>query len=185
MKPKKCKDCKQVFEPFKIAQPRCVQCAISKGRDYAAKRLKKEENELRKKARADLLQRKEKIKPLSKWAAEAQVIFNRFIRLRDAGRGCISCGNMQANEYHAGHFFTTKARPDLRFNEDNTNLQCGQCNFFESGNISKYRVKIVDRIGQKRLDDLDIRIEIPVSVDYYKSIKEKYKAKIKELELKL
>jgi len=146
------------------------------------KMLDKQARDRKKAERMALKERKEKTKKPQDFATDAQKVFNKFIRLRDANDPCISCGNLNANQYHAGHYKTTKARPDLRFNEDNVNKQCGQCNFFESGNIHKYKLGLIEKIGQKRVDDLEIVRDNESSIEYYKLIKEQYKLKIKEIE---
>lgn len=51
---------------------------------------------------------------------------------------CISCGTTNPNiQYAAGHFRTTKAAGNLRFNEDNVHTQCNyRCNSVLAGNIA-------------------------------------------------
>ena len=112
---------------------------------------------------------------------EAQKAFNAYIRKRDEKEPCISCQRYHSGQYHAGHFKTTAARPDLRFNEDNCHKQCAPCNNHLSGNIGEYIVHLIKKIGQTRLDDLN-RVEIvKYSCDELKEIELKYKRKLKEL----
>ncbi|MNT63598.1 Bacteriophage Lambda NinG protein [compost metagenome] len=54
-------------------------------------------------------------------------------------------------EYHAGHFRTTKAASQLRFNEDNCHLQCSACNVHHSGAIGPYRINLIAKIGLERV----------------------------------
>lgn len=50
---------------------------------------------------------KESIKTHKDYIKELQTIFNKFIRLRDSNKGCISCGNPLETGFHAGHYFAT------------------------------------------------------------------------------
>jgi Bacteriophage Lambda NinG protein len=112
----------------------------------------------KKAAQADRVQTRAKLealRPLSHFVAKAQAAFNRYIRERDAGLPCISCGTFEAVQWHAGHYLTTAARPELRFNEDNVHRQCSQCNKHKSGNVSAYRVGLIERIGLARVEALE------------------------------
>ena len=83
-----------------------------------------------------------------------QVLFNTWIRKRDLGKPCISCGGSLGSKYDAGHFFSCGAYPNLRFNEDNVHAQCVQCNQHLHGNIVEYSKGLIMRIGQERVDKL-------------------------------
>lgn len=85
---------------------------------------------------------------------KAQTAFNRFIRNRDSGLPCISCGSM--NTAHASHFYAAGSYTGLRFNEDNCFAACISCNTFKHGNIHEYRQRLLQRIGKERLDKLDL-----------------------------
>jgi hypothetical protein len=112
----------------------------------------------KKAAQADRAQTKAKLealKPLSHFVAKAQAAFNAYIRARDAGLPCISCGTLKAVQWHAGHYLTTAARPELRFDGDNVHRQCSQCNDHLSGNLLQYRVGLIERIGLARVEALE------------------------------
>ena len=117
--------------------------------------------------------------------AKAQRAFNEFIRLRDAGLGCISCDKPSdwGGQWHAGHYKTVGARPDLRFNEDNVHKQCSQCNNFLSGNLAQYRIALIAKIGSQRVLMLETDSETPkkYTASDYAAIHAEYSAKIKEL----
>ena len=85
--------------------------------------------------------------------AKARVNFNRFIRERDKDKGCISCGKKVE---HAGHFYSGGHYPELKYNENNCHGQCVKCNYFLSGNLNEYRKKIITRISEVDLDELDL-----------------------------
>lgn len=153
-----------------------MECAL----DYQAQKREK----ARKKAfNAETKVMREKVKTRSEWAKEAQAAFNKFIRLRDAGQPCISCGRYHQGQNHAGHYKSVGSSPELRFDESNCHLQCAPCNNHLSGNIANYRPNLVIKIGQEAVD----RIEGPhepkkYSIDDLKAIKAKYKEKAKQLE---
>lgn len=86
--------------------------------------------------------------------------FNAYIRKRDENLPCISCGTTHAIEWHAGHYKTAKAHPELRFNEFNVNKQCHHCNIALSGNIDGYKTGIIKRYGKSVLNDLDAFIPL-------------------------
>lgn len=107
---------------------------------------------------------------------KAQTVFNAWIRKRDEGLGCISCGSY--NQIQAGHFYSAGHHNNLRFNEDNTNSQCLQCNFFLSGNLLKYRENLIKKIGLERVERLDLLSKIRTTKNdryLFETIIEKYK----------
>lgn len=110
---------------------------------------------------------------------QAQIQFNRFIRLRDAGKPCISCSRyVEMGQLDAGHYRSIGAAPELRFNEDNCHGQCRECNGFKSANKSEYRDSLIDKIGLKRVEEIE-RYHSPVNwtaEDIYQ-IEKEYKAK--------
>lgn len=115
---------------------------------------------------------------------KAQEIFNAFIRNRDAGLPCISCGNPNPNQ--AGHYYSAGHYPGLALDEDNVHRQCLQCNYHQHGNLIKYRNGLLKRIGFERLEGLDMRAD-RLKRNGYKhdrftliDIIEKYRNKLKE-----
>lgn len=80
-------------------------------------------------------------------------LFNSWIRKRDSGLGCISCGSL--NEIQAGHFYAAGHYEALRFNEDNVNSQCLRCNYFLRGNLIPYRLNLIKKIGVDAVERLD------------------------------
>jgi hypothetical protein len=148
-----------------------VGCAIA----FAEK---KRANAERKAIRA----RKEKLKTLSDWLRDAQTAFNAWIRIRDAGKPCISCGRHHGGQNHAGHYRSVGAASHLRFDEQNVHLQCQPCNVHKSGNAIEYRIALVQRIGQAAVDRLenDNRVK-KWTIEEAKGIRDLYRAKLKEL----
>ena len=113
----------------------------------------------------------------------AQSVFNSYIRERDSERPCISCGRNHGGQYHAGHYRSVGAHPELRFNEDNCHKQCSVCNNHKSGNIADYRIELIKRIGIEKVEWL----EGPHDPNKYscqdlKEIELAYKQKLKQLQ---
>lgn len=84
----------------------------------------------------------------------AQKYFNAFIRSRDQGQPCISCGSY--NTHSASHFYSAGHYNALRFHEDNCHLACMRCNYFLHGNLIPYRTRLEAKIGPERLAALDL-----------------------------
>ena len=173
MRFKTCRGCGEKFAPERPLQIVCgVPCAWA----YKAKQDAKADRRLTREAKAKLKTRRD-------WLREAQAAFNRFIRLRDAGKPCISCGRHHQGQYHAGHYLSTGARPELRFSELNVHLQCAPCNNHLSGNIVLYRKGLIAKIGLESVDWLEGPHEAKhYSIDELKAIKAEYTRKAKELE---
>lgn len=127
-------------------------------------------------------ERREAAKPRSKWLQEAQSAFNAWVRQRDAALPCVSCGRFHDGQWHAGHYLSTGARPELRYTETNVWRQCQPCNTHLSGNLVLYRAELIRRVGLEEVE----RLEGPHppqkwTVDQLKEIKAHYSAKIKAL----
>ena len=135
--------------------------------------------------KAETKTRKDKIKSKTEWLNEAQAAFNAYIRARDQakGLGCISCGTTKPDiQYHAGHYRTRKAAPQLRFDEAQVWLQCATCNNHLSGNLINYRRELLNRIGQAEVDRIECdNTEARFTIEDAKRIKAEYKAKLFQL----
>jgi len=180
MKPKKCKSCRAEFIPSRPLQSACgVPCAIALTNAGKEKARKAKES----KERAEHRVAKEKVKSKGEYAKEAQAIFNSWIRLRDHGLPCISCGTMANVQYAAGHYRTVASCPELRFEPLNVHLQCNRnCNMAKSGSILEYRIELVKRIGQEKVDWLEGPHEPKrYTIEDLKAIKAHYRAKVREL----
>lgn len=178
MRQKRCKVCREKFTP---SRPMQSVCSIDCARSIAPTLAKKAQA---KKDRA----RREKLKTRSDYIKEAQSAFNRYSRLRDAGRGCISCGSTLGHgsiggDFDAGHFRSIGSAPHLRFHEDNVHGQCKRCNRYLAGNAIAYRAGLVERIGAERVNALESDNTLQKwSIDDLKAIRDTYKAKAKDLE---
>jgi hypothetical protein len=128
--------------------------------------------------RKETRRRREKLKTRAQWQKEAQQAFNAYIRERDSGKPCVSCGRHHEGQWHAGHYLSTGARPELRFDEANCHKQCQPCNTHLSGNIVRYRAQLIHRIGAAELERLEgPQVQVKCTSDDLKAIRDEYRAK--------
>lgn len=137
MRVKRCKVCKAEFTPrLPMQKVCCLECAQALAK---AERIKAERRQL-------ILDRR-KARTRRDIEKAAQMAFNAYIRARDADLPCISCGRMHGGQWHAGHYLSTGARPNLRFDEQNVHKQCQPCNTHLHGNAINYRIGLIARLG--------------------------------------
>ena len=173
----RCKTCREKFEPKTFNQKNCFknQECINAELELKKKLHSKSWNKEKK-------ERKEKLKTNSDYLKELQVIFNKWIRLRDQGLNCISC-QKPAKKENAGHYRSVGGNPELRFEPLNNNLQCEYCNTYLHGNLIDYRINLIKKIGIDKVEFLEGRHEPKhYSIDQIKGLKVMYRLKIKALE---
>lgn len=171
-KRRNCKICKVSFKPERITDWGCCpdhqsDYAVSLIQKNRVSRQKSAEKQA-KKARSDqakkLKVRRFMVSKPSTQEALAQKAFNKYIRVRDYGMPCISCGvrmdwerigTLTAGEVNAGHFKSVGAHRELRFNVFNVNAQCARCNSYLSGNVSEYRVGLIEKYGLAIVEGLE------------------------------
>lgn len=143
MKDKTCKHCGGCFVPVRPLQSVCSPICASR----LVKAAKKEEAE-RTKAR------KAALKTKRKWADELQAIVNKYVRLRDRNLPCCSCDRPASwdGQWHASHFRSVGAASGLRFHLWNIHKGCSICNNHKSGNLEGYVPRLVEKIGQEKVD---------------------------------
>ena len=100
--------------------------------------------------------KKYKGKSISYLHKKATLYFNKYIRLRDADKGCVSCDSNKVE--HASHFYSAGQNPPLRYDETNVHGSCLRCNYFQHGNLIEYRKRITQRISEDELKTLDFKI---------------------------
>jgi hypothetical protein len=137
MKPKKCKICKESFEPKNSLQVVCKsECAIEYGRIH----LKRTKIESAKKQRLERKELKETIKTSKDYRNDLQRKINTLIRTIDEGCKCISIDCNETTHMEAGHFRAVGAGigSPIRFNLLNIFLECKSCNKFKGSKYSYY-----------------------------------------------
>jgi hypothetical protein len=138
-KQKKCKVCGESFNQKNSLQTICsYQCYVKfTSKKEVDKRIKEMKRNLQK---------------LSDIEAIAKRVFQKWVRLRDEGRGCVSCGG-QIND--GGHYYEAGKYSGLIFDEDNVHGQCRHCNRFLSGNLIEYRKGLIKRYGMDFIFNLE------------------------------
>ena len=111
-----------------------------------------------------------------------QIVFNQYIRLRDANKRCVSCGKINDGRFDAGHFFPVSTHQQLRFDERNVHGQCRECNSHKSGNFAAYEKGLIYRLGEKTVTDLRAaNNQQKLCETELKELIKKYKEKISQL----
>lgn len=168
---RKCKQCKQFIPVDKGVKINTgffcsIESAMVYAREKASKKKLADQAKADRDERAELKKRKESIKTKPELTREAQRAFNRFIRLRDCDKACISCGRSESEveiftggKWDCGHFLGVGARPELRFEPKNAYRQCKSCNG-GSGKYAKksstvaeeYERRLRERVGDDTVD---------------------------------
>lgn len=177
----KCPFCKKPAELRINLKLFCsYDCAVKWGKAQAEKVKEKKKTEQRRADREKL----KRLKTRSEWLKDLQVVFNRFVRLRDAGLPCISCGhpNDGSRQFHASHYKSVGGNPALRFDPNNCHSACSICNNWLSGNLVPYRAALIAKIGQAEVDRLEGKQEpLKLTIDDIKLKIIEYKTKVKEM----
>lgn len=196
---KKCKICGEWFIPTRDFQPVCpaheYEYAIQqleKKRNKEKAELKRKEIDSKRSERKSMQLRKESLKTIPTLTREAQAAFNSFIKERDYGKPCISCGRpfiespyLKGQMIDAGHYRSVGSSPENRFNEDNCHGQCVHCNRNLSGNAVEYRIGLIERIGIARVEAIEANNKpLKLTREQLIDIKKRYSAKARELKEK-
>lgn len=144
--------CKVCGIPYTAKLPMQVVC----GPACAHKKVKQDKAEEVKETK----RRKAALKTLPELKKEAQQAFNAYIRERDKGKPCISCGRPDdKNGYHqgrdCGHYRSVGSAAHLRYAETNAHGQCVFCNRNLAGNVIGYRLGLIERIGIEAVEKLE------------------------------
>jgi hypothetical protein len=176
MKTRKCKYCRELFEPSVFLQKNCFEpnCVTAWINEVKQKNWQKKKAKLK----ADLM-------TLSDYTKILQQLVNKYVRLRDKGLPCISCQKPIVGKVDAGHMYSVGNYPSVRFDEKNINAQCLNCNQYNGGMINDYRINFVKKYSESELNTLDrlAHETRKFSIPELKEMIEKYKKKCKELEL--
>lgn len=128
-------------------------------------------------------------KSLSILLNNTKIACHTYIKERDKGKPCISCGEPYRSDFQAGHGFKSELFSTLRFNEFNINGQCVGCNIHKDGNESAYMSRLPERIGQDNFNELLHLSKMDKIIDHkwdreeLLEIRSYYKQKLKELKL--
>lgn len=158
---KKCKVCEQEFIPRNSLQKCCsIDCALKYATQDISKKEQKKQKEIERIEKASIRYRKEKLKTKNDLIREAQEAVNRYIRLRDENKNCISCGCPLVRErvgggFDAGHFRSRGSAPHLRFYTLNIAGQCKKCNRYGGGERDLFKVGLINWLGADKVEQIE------------------------------
>lgn len=162
MKTYQCAVCKKQFvKKISSLQKVCsYQCALAFAEAEKKKKQEKLDRQERIKNRKRLKAYKEANKTHNDLIKEAQSAVNRYIRMRDENKECISCGTPLISEklgggFDAGHYRSRGAAPHLRFYTLNIFGQCKRCNRYLGGNYHEYRIGLIERLGIEKVEAIE------------------------------
>lgn len=185
MKAKRCKSCRSEFIPSRPLQSACgVPCAIAltnAGKEKARKAKEAKE-------RAEHRVSKEKLKPKAKWLKEAEQAVNKYVRLRDAHLGCVSCDKPSTwqGQWHASHLRSVGSASSIRFNLWNIHKACSVCNVHLSANLSEYLPRVRQKIGDAKVDWLYTQNQpASYSIEYLSRVKKIFSRRCRILEKRM
>ncbi|MGP2517125.1 recombination protein NinG [Yersinia sp. 2545 StPb PI] len=189
-KSRNCKVCNERFKPAAIYEWWCcekhkdvhIKQLAKKAHDDALRKSEQRRRQKEKEERKELKVRKINAKPKAYWTKQAQQAVNAFVRARDSNLPCVSCGNTSAVQWDAGHYRTTAAAPQFRFDPRQIHKQCSVCNQHKSGNIVPYRVELIKRIGIETVEAIENNHERrSYTVEELKGIRDYYRLELKRL----
>ena len=182
MKKHVCAVCKTEYEKRKpgqkVCSPSCAISLVKAAKQNKLVRVAKIARVARKLTRADQIKK-------------TQAAVNKYVRVRDEGKPCISCGTpllklgRRGGDYDAGHYRSVGSAPHLRFAVDEGNIhgQCKRCNKWLVGNVVSYRKGLIMRLGLDAVEQLEADQEPRhYSIDDLQDIENNYKSKTKALE---
>ena len=156
----------------------CFSKFIEKNRITLEKKQAKERKEKR-----DVL--RDKLKTISQYKQEAKTPFQKYIRMRDEGKPCISCG-VVTDKVDGGHYKKAELYYGVIFDERNCHAQCRKCNRYLGGNEANYRAGLINRYGVVFVESLEKKAietkDFMHTKEHLIEIKNKYQQKIKNNE---
>ena len=155
------KSCRKPFPPRSMSHKACSpECAA----EYAKLEREKKDRQERQKGLQELKTKRDYIK-------EAQRAWNSYVRARDAGKPCCSCGAMPGQVFggsmDCSHYRSIGAAPHLRFHLHNAAAACVKCNRWLGGNVVSLRAGLVERIGEEKILAIEANNSIRKFSDEY------------------
>lgn len=154
MRVRRCVNCGKWFNPTRSIQPGCsheceMEIAIAHAEGSLESRVKQEAIDASKAKREFVSNDRDHQLKLT------QTVFNAWVRFRDKGEPCNSCGRSTGCKMNAGHFLSVASHPSLRFNALNAHLQCEHCNRYKNGNMGGYKPRLIEKIGLDKVEWLE------------------------------
>ena len=169
-KEKPCETCGYPFTPKRMGQKTCSpKCEFARARTLPPAPRK-----------APIKKKKLSKEDIRWWHNKAKGLAHAYVRERDKGKPCISCG--ARGKLQAGHYRPVSTHGAWQYDETNIHGQCAECNILKSGNPGPYRINLRNRIGIEELERLDGKAPIRKwTIEELKEICESYSEKLKEL----
>lgn len=155
---KRCAICNKQFLPITAFQ-KC--CSVDHAIQYVKLKDAAKKADLNK-----LRNEKFDIEKLATVTKSTLIVFNSYIRLRDKGKPCPSCGVRWNSRFEAGHAYSASKFNAIRFDFDCVHGQCFSCNNLKEGNYDNYLLKLPDRIGVENAQRLAKRAIIAKQVTH-------------------
>lgn len=165
----RCKFCNEWHEDS-IKVPAGRFCSMEHAIEYAKKQQEKQrERQLRKAkqsqekkekaARSKHRERKKEVTSRAQWYDKLQALVNQYVRFRDLGKPCPTCGrNGEDIAWDAGHFIPQKGYDPRRFDLTNNHRQCVYCNQYGGGKRAEYREWMISKYGIKYVEYLECEV---------------------------
>lgn len=157
MKPKKCKICKESFDPQRPLQMVCsVKCSYEYSKAQKQKQLAKQKQQQRKS------DSEKRIDLMSKDAYRSKILqplFNKIARLIDYGQPCIATGTY--GKMSGGHYISVGANRTICMNLHNIHVQSFHSNSEKSGDTLKYQIGITQIYGKDYLEFMNSLHQTP------------------------
>lgn len=168
-----CRHCKKPADG-RVLHDLCVAPWYEANAEKLRAKAKKVDRAAAKAEKAQDKEKRESFKKRSKWEDECRKIVQKIARIRDRNDGCISC-HLPATwdgQWHGSHFRSVGAASAVQFHLWNIHKACKPCNKDKSGNIIAYRPRLIEKIGQEKLDWLMAQNQtFKPPIEYYKRFK--------------
>ncbi|MDY0650411.1 recombination protein NinG, partial [Pasteurella multocida] len=158
---RKCKICGEKFQTnFFNVQWCSPECGVKLARQRLEKEKEKAAKKREKEEKKRIEETKERMKTTTTLLSETQSAVNKYIRLRDRNKSCISCGKSLVAEqlgggFDAGHYRSRGSAPHLRFYTLNIHGQCKKCNHHLGGNYHQFRIGLIERLGIEKVEQIE------------------------------
>ena len=141
-----------------MKEPKCAVCGGKHHKTFCHKAPKKpaKRSSVRSKQKNDKTPIKAKKKPKTRsyYVKRLDSIFSQYIRLRDDGLGCVTCGVIKPwKKMQACHYYS-RGRMPTRWDETNVFSGCYRCNVLLKGNYTEYALAMVGKFGVEYVEKL-------------------------------
>lgn len=157
---KKCKHCKEKFEPrFKTTEKYCWkdECKAVEVKLFFESKKKQQEKEVK----AKIKERKPYVYSAD-YKKKLQASINKLSRMIDGHFGyfCIDCDKPFGKQADASHFHNVGGNENIRWNLHNVHTSRSYCNQWGRGRKAEYRLGVIKRYGEKYMELIEFEIGV-------------------------